>query len=188
MRSLVAVTTLLNGGVPMQARRDKGKGKGRFSRIHIPVLRTTTIHSSPLQASNEYGNSAFDQWMRDTQSKSVSVEIWHDSFKLRAKKHYELPREIVKAMQQPYDIESIARVNERGGLKQFIKLLCPSLNAERQYMLYEKLCSMLHARQREHEIAQRPALITGDKDHRARRLSKSERRALREGKGKRTTR
>ena len=152
-----------NGGAPMQVRR-----KGRFSRVHIPTLKTTTIHSSPLQASNSYGNDAFDVWMKETRSSS-------------------LPREVLRAMQAPYDIEAIHRVNERGGLKQFIKLLCPSLNAERQLMLYEKLSSMLHARQREHEVAARPALIQGDKDHRARRLTKSERRAMREGKGRRTS-
>ena len=137
-------------------------------RVLSPVAARIRIeHASALQASNHYGNDPFDVWMREHVDKRG------------------LPIEIVKAMAEPYDLDAMKRVNERGGLRQLIRLMCPSLSAERQTMLYEKLCSLCHAKQRAHEIATAPALIVGDKDHRARRLSKSERRALREGKGRR---
>jgi hypothetical protein len=135
-------------------------------RALVPVASKVRIIHSP-DADATHGPDPFLHWMQETVNK------------------YGLSREILKAMQEPYDLDSMKAVHERGGLKQLIRLMCPYLSAERQAMLYDKIAAICHGKQRTAELASLPALPVADKEHRARRLTRREKREMKEGKGKR---
>lgn len=71
----------------------------------------------------------------------------------------------------PYDPEEIARIRQAGGIPRLVDHVLPFLNGERRRKVIENIQSISHAKQR--------AMMGNDPAHRARRLSKAERRVKR---------
>lgn len=146
----------------------------------MPVLRTVTEHKP--DPSLEMPGRMGKHYVHDKDNEGLFLAIERTLTKpdimgnVHVRKRWLFER-------APYDPDMIPLLTTKN-LPRLVDVVLPMLRPGQKQDLVKRIQSITHAKQRKHEREAAPALPSGDGEHRARRLSKRERRKMKEQKGR----